>query len=70
MTWQTCRIRPLARHDPLRLSGTPSAQELDLQPAEGGFAELTLTQPGTYTITTHRLADAERGAMGSLIADP
>ncbi|WP_101434367.1 multicopper oxidase domain-containing protein [Amycolatopsis echigonensis] len=47
-----------------------AAQELDLQPGEGGFVELTLTQPGTYTLTTHRLADAERGAMGSLIADP
>ncbi|TNC29420.1 multicopper oxidase domain-containing protein [Amycolatopsis alkalitolerans] len=47
-----------------------AAQELDLQPGEGGFVELTLTQPGTYTITTHRLADAERGAMGSIIVEP
>lgn len=47
-----------------------AAQELDLQPGEGGFVELTIGQPGTYTITTHRLADAERGAMGSLIAEP
>jgi nitrite reductase (NO-forming) len=47
-----------------------AAQELDLEPGEGGFVELTLTQPGTYPITTHRLADAERGAMGTLIADP
>lgn len=47
-----------------------AAQELDLQPGEGGFVELTLTQPGTYTITTHRLADAARGAMGSIIAGP
>jgi nitrite reductase (NO-forming) len=45
-----------------------AAQELDLQPGEGGFVELTLVEPGTYTITTHRLADAERGAMGSVIA--
>lgn len=47
-----------------------AAQELDLQPGEGGFVEFTLDQPGTYTITTHRLADAQRGAMGSLIAQP
>ncbi|MFD2415591.1 hypothetical protein [Amycolatopsis pigmentata] len=47
-----------------------AAQELDLQPGEGGFVELTLPRPGTYTITTHRLADAQRGAMGSLIAEP
>lgn len=47
-----------------------AAQELDLQPGEGGFVELTIAHPGTYTITTHRLADAERGAMGSLVATP
>ena len=47
-----------------------AAQELDLQPGEGGFVELTLPQPGAYTITTHRLADAERGAMGTLAAGP
>lgn len=47
-----------------------AAQELDLQPGEGGFVELTLPQPGTYTFITHRLADGERGAMGTVIADP
>ncbi|NKQ52436.1 multicopper oxidase domain-containing protein [Amycolatopsis sp. K13G38] len=47
-----------------------AAQELDVQPGEGGFVELTLAQPGTYTFTTHRLADAQRGAMGSIIAEP
>ena len=46
------------------------AQQLDLEPGEGGFVEFTLKQPGTYTILTHRLADAQRGAVGSLIADP
>ncbi|WP_169515214.1 multicopper oxidase domain-containing protein [Amycolatopsis benzoatilytica] len=45
-----------------------AAQELDLQPGEGGFVELTLPQPGTYPVITHRLADAERGAMGSIVA--
>jgi nitrite reductase (NO-forming) len=47
-----------------------AAQELDLQPGEGGFVELTLPRPGTYTLTTHRLADAERGAMGTIVAGP
>lgn len=47
-----------------------AAQELDLQPGEGGFVEFTLPRPGTYTFLTHRLADAERGAMGSLVATP
>jgi nitrite reductase (NO-forming) len=45
-----------------------AAQALDLEPGEGGFVELTLTRPGTYPFLTHRLADAERGAMGSLVA--
>ncbi|UXY25322.1 multicopper oxidase domain-containing protein [Streptomyces sp. HUAS TT20] len=47
-----------------------AAQELDLQPGEGGFVEFTLPQRGTYTLTTHRLADAERGAMGTIVAGP
>ncbi|TVT49488.1 hypothetical protein FNH05_16835 [Amycolatopsis rhizosphaerae] len=50
--------------------GAGAAQELDLQPGEGGFVELTFPQPGTYPFLTHRLADAERGAMGTIIADP
>jgi len=45
-----------------------AAQALDLQPGQGGFVELTLTRPGTYPFLSHRLADAERGAMGSLLA--
>ncbi|MGH3417540.1 MAG: multicopper oxidase domain-containing protein, partial [Actinocrinis sp.] len=46
-----------------------AAQELDLQPGEGGFVEFTPPAPGTYTIIDHRLADAQRGAEGTLIAD-
>lgn len=47
-----------------------AAQELDLQPGEGGFVEFTPPAPGTYTIIDHRLADAQRGAVGTLVADP
>lgn len=45
-----------------------AAQSLDLQPGQGGFVELTLIRPGKYPFLSHRLADAERGAMGSLVA--
>lgn len=30
--------------------------------------EFTLPGPGTYTFTTRRIADAERGATGTLVA--
>jgi nitrite reductase (NO-forming) len=45
-----------------------AAQALDLQPGQGGFVELILTEPGSYPVVTHRLADAGRGAAGLLIA--
>jgi nitrite reductase (NO-forming) len=47
-----------------------AAQELDLQPGEGGFVEFTPPAPGSYTIIDHRLADAQRGATGTLVAVP
>ena len=47
-----------------------AAQVRDLQPGEGGCVELAFPQPGTYTFITHRLADGERGAMGTIIAAP
>lgn len=47
-----------------------AAAELDLEPGQGGFVELTFPKPGTYTLITHRLADGERGAAGTIIADP
>lgn len=47
-----------------------AAAELDLQPGQGGFVEVTFPRPGTYPMVTHRLADAQRGAMGTIIAEP
>ncbi|WP_157943985.1 multicopper oxidase domain-containing protein, partial [Blastococcus atacamensis] len=44
------------------------AQVLDLAPAQGGFVEFTLVQPGSYPFVSHRLADAVRGASGLLVA--
>ncbi|SHI51590.1 nitrite reductase (NO-forming) [Tessaracoccus bendigoensis DSM 12906] len=40
------------------------AQALALQPAEGGFVELTFTEPGHYPVVSHIMSDAERGAHG------
>ncbi|MFD0866867.1 multicopper oxidase domain-containing protein, partial [Tessaracoccus lubricantis] len=40
------------------------AQALALQPAEGGFVELTFTEPGHYPAVSHIMVDAERGAHG------
>ncbi|UZN05105.1 multicopper oxidase domain-containing protein [Cellulomonas sp. S1-8] len=45
-------------------TGTGGAQVLALQPAEGGFVELTFPEAGTYPFVTHVMGDAERGALG------
>ena len=42
------------------------SQVLALGAAQGGFAEVTLDEPGTYPFVTHVMADAERGARGLL----
>jgi hypothetical protein len=40
------------------------AQVLDLQPAQGGFVELTFDEPGLYPIVTHKFANVVKGALG------
>jgi nitrite reductase (NO-forming) len=42
------------------------AQVLALQPAQGGFVELGLPEPGHYPFVSHVMVDAERGAHGIL----
>lgn len=42
------------------------AQVLPLLPAQGGFAELTFTEPGHYPVVNHVMSDAERGARGMI----
>ncbi|MFZ1410632.1 MAG: multicopper oxidase domain-containing protein, partial [Micropruina sp.] len=42
------------------------SQALALQPAQGGFVELTLPEAGHYPIVSHIMIDAERGAHGIL----
>jgi nitrite reductase (NO-forming) len=44
------------------------SQALDLQPAQGGFVEFSLGQPGVYTMITHRFADVNKGALGTFQA--
>jgi nitrite reductase (NO-forming) len=45
-------------------SGRGGAQALDLQPAQGGFVELTFDEPGLYPIVTHKFANVGKGALG------
>ncbi|WP_243058400.1 multicopper oxidase domain-containing protein [Nocardioides sp. SR21] len=40
------------------------AQALALMPAQGGFVELELDEPGHYPFVSHVMVDAERGAHG------
>lgn len=46
------------------------SQTLDLGVAQGGFAELRFTQPGTYPFVSHSMVDAERGARGAIEVTP
>ncbi|WP_454299892.1 multicopper oxidase domain-containing protein [Salana multivorans] len=45
-------------------TGSGGAQALGLQPAQGGFVELTFPEAGHYTFVTHAMSDAEKGAAG------
>jgi nitrite reductase (NO-forming) len=45
---------------------TGGSQALGLAPAQGGFVELTLDEPGHYPFVSHVMVDAERGAHGLL----
>ena len=47
-------------------SRTGGAQVLPLLPAQGGFVELVLDEPGDYPFVSHVMVDAERGARGVL----
>jgi len=52
-----------SRSGPSRSGG---AQVLPLLPAQGGFVELVLDEPGDYPFVSHVMVDAERGARGVL----
>jgi nitrite reductase (NO-forming) len=51
-------------------TGTGGAQTMALQPAEGGFVELTFPEAGTYPFVSHIMGDAERGAQGRFAIEP
>ncbi len=61
-SWQLGSAKAPARHT--------GAQVLALLPAEGGFVELTLPEPGHYPFVNHVMTDAERGARGVLEVGP
>jgi nitrite reductase (NO-forming) len=46
--------------------GTGGSQSLGLLPAQGGFVELELAEPGRYPFVSHVMSDAEKGAHGTL----
>lgn len=46
------------------------AQVLPLLPAQGGFVELELPEPGHYPFVSHVMVDAEHGAHGVLEVGP
>ena len=48
----------------LEAAAPGGAQALALQPAQGGFVELTFPEAGDYPFVTHRMSDAEKGARG------
>ncbi|WP_105036565.1 multicopper oxidase domain-containing protein [Cryobacterium aureum] len=45
-------------------TGTGGSQVLDLAVAQGGFVEVSFTQPGHYPFVSHIMSDAEKGARG------
>ena len=47
-------------------SSSAGAQVLPLLPAQGGFVELKVDQPGDYSIVNHVMSLAEKGAHGIL----
>ena len=46
------------------------SQAVALQPAQGGFVELTLPEAGHYPFVNHIMADAEKGAHGVITVLP
>ena len=53
----------------LRPEDPGGSQALALQPAQGGFVELTFPEAGDYPFVTHILSDAEKGAKGIFHVD-
>lgn len=45
-------------------TGTGGSQVFPMQPAQGGFVELTFPEAGNYPFVSHIMSDAEKGAIG------
>ncbi len=45
-------------------TGTGGSQVFPMQPAQGGFVELTFPEAGNYSFVSHIMSDAEKGATG------
>ena len=45
-------------------TGTGGSQVFPMQPAQGGFVELTFPEAGNYSFVSHIMSDAEKGAIG------
>jgi nitrite reductase (NO-forming) len=44
------------------------SQVLDLAPAQGGYVEFTVPEPGMYAMVSHKFNDVARGALGHFVA--
>lgn len=53
----------------LRPDDAGGSQALGLQPAQGGFVELSFPEAGDYPFVTHIMSDAEKGAKGIFHVD-
>jgi nitrite reductase (NO-forming) len=51
-------------------TGSGGAQALNLSPAQGGFVELTFPEAGNYSVLSHIMSDAEKGASGMFQVAP
>ncbi|QIK72738.1 multicopper oxidase domain-containing protein [Propioniciclava coleopterorum] len=61
----------LLRQGKAALGGTDGgSQVLPLQPAQGGFVELSFPEAGNYPVVSHIMVDAERGAHGYVEVAP
>ncbi|MEO7006135.1 MAG: multicopper oxidase domain-containing protein [Terrimesophilobacter sp.] len=51
-------------------TGSGGSQVLDLSAAQGGFVELTFPEAGNYSVLSHIMSDAEKGASGLFRVTP
>jgi len=54
----------------LRPGSPGGSQSLSLAASQGGFVETVFAEPGHYSFVDHVMADAERGAHGTMVVRP